>query len=56
MLNALYQKYGDPLKVDQLSAVADKVRIVKSVMEDNVKQALKNTVILEEVEAKTGYK
>jgi len=45
-------RYSDPRSIDQLAAVAAKVDVVKTVMQENIAKILENTTHLEKIDEK----
>jgi hypothetical protein len=50
VLSQLHTKYSNVANIDKLNAIQSKVDTVAIVMKDNIDIALKNTVIIEEIE------
>jgi hypothetical protein len=54
LLKAMCGKYDNLDDIDKLASVTNKVELVRLVMEDNVRTALENTVIIEDIQDASG--
>ena len=55
MLQEISEKYADPSSCDKLTAVQEKIDVVKTTMKDNIQQLLENSEKLEQIETATVH-
>jgi Cys-tRNA synthase (O-phospho-L-seryl-tRNA:Cys-tRNA synthase) len=54
LLKAMCGKYDNLDDIDKLASVTNKVEVVRLVMEDNVRTAMENAVIIEDIQDASG--